>query len=738
MSFLEHNRRATIFGPHQHPFQHDVSDFPYTNDALIGNDVGAALDWLFAVLYPNQQPSVPTVGDLPTVGNNLNDMRIVEDDGDGKAASYRWEQREGDVAPQWYKIYDMDWGFQSVLSGVLNATQDVYAYKYGYDDTDTNGDPITGDLAGQRIYGGASANTHLTLYANAGDGTGPNTGYIQHGDNVRPLTDNSWTLGTATYRYSDFHTVLATIAALGFSTDQITSTTGQVNFTDENITTTGSVTAGTLSMGSGSILDTSGAINFGDENLLTTGTVGGGVATFTSVQATGAASNFANNTVIGTIQISSNTIQNNAGDTISLAGDDLFTTGNIRGDEYVRSSEFRAVGPETLTITYLEMSTTNPAGFTFAGTLTTYPYTFENPLFTQDITTTGDVGITGVLTVTGNIAVDNMDLNLNTFSSTTGDITIDPFTGLLISDATIYPTGTRDLGRTTNLWQDLYISGGVSDGTNTVPVSVLLSLRDILDAPAVNHAIFWNSATSRFYTNIPDLEVDHGTIFGLGDDDHAQYALLAGRSGGQTLYGSQTTAEHLTLQGNSVDAATGDIIVNSIVRPPADNTIDLGANTTRFKDLYLRGFVYHLKLENVDTGSVGAAPATEGRLVYNTPDSKLYVDTGGVWSEVGGGASAVVYTSLNNTNDGYTAGTGESILADTTTAAFTVNLPATPSVGDYVVIYDAQGTFDTNNLTIGRNGSNIEGAVADFLCVVKSAKLEFIYVGGAAGWKYYG
>lgn len=40
---------------------------------------------------------------------------------------------------------------------------------------------------------------------------------------------------------------------------------------------------------------------------------------------------------------------------------------------------------------------------------------------------------------------------------------------------------------------------------------------------------------------------DHGALTGLGDDDHTIYALLAGRSGGQTLKGSTSSGETLTL-----------------------------------------------------------------------------------------------------------------------------------------------------------------------------------------------
>lgn len=44
---------------------------------------------------------------------------------------------------------------------------------------------------------------------------------------------------------------------------------------------------------------------------------------------------------------------------------------------------------------------------------------------------------------------------------------------------------------------------------------------------------------------------DHGLLAGLLDDDHSQYALLAGRAGGQTLIGALNASEHLTLQSTA-------------------------------------------------------------------------------------------------------------------------------------------------------------------------------------------
>lgn len=52
---------------------------------------------------------------------------------------------------------------------------------------------------------------------------------------------------------------------------------------------------------------------------------------------------------------------------------------------------------------------------------------------------------------------------------------------------------------------------------------------------------------------------DHGSLAGLSDDDHTQYALLLGRSGGQTLIGGTGSSDNLTLQSTS-DSTRGSVI----------------------------------------------------------------------------------------------------------------------------------------------------------------------------------
>lgn len=82
----------------------------------------------------------------------------------------------------------------------------------------------------------------------------------------------------------------------------------------------------------------------------------------------------------------------------------------------------------------------------------------------------------------------------------------------------------------------------------------------------------------------------------------------------------------------------------------------------------------------------------------------------------------------------YTASAGEGVFANTTGGAFTLTLPSSPSIGDEVSFKDYASTFDTNNLTIGRNGKNIEGAASDLVISVEGAGNCLVFVDDTKGW----
>ena len=83
---------------------------------------------------------------------------------------------------------------------------------------------------------------------------------------------------------------------------------------------------------------------------------------------------------------------------------------------------------------------------------------------------------------------------------------------------------------------------------------------------------------------------------------------------------------------------------------------------------------------------------------------------------------------------GFTAVSGEGYFCNTAGGAFQLLLPASPTIGDEVSFVDYSGTFDTLNLTIGRNGSNIQGSASDLTVSVERAANTLVYTDGTQGW----
>jgi hypothetical protein len=99
-----------------------------------------------------------------------------------------------------------------------------------------------------------------------------------------------------------------------------------------------------------------------------------------------------------------------------------------------------------------------------------------------------------------------------------------------------------------------------------------------------------------------------------------------------------------------------------------------------------------------------------------------------------GPTGAVSWNTTKITADPNPAVSGVGYFADTTSAAFTITLPSSPSAGAVIGIADYANTFATNNLTVDRNGSNIGGNAFNATLSVNGVSVTFVYVDATQGW----
>ena len=103
-------------------------------------------------------------------------------------------------------------------------------------------------------------------------------------------------------------------------------------------------------------------------------------------------------------------------------------------------------------------------------------------------------------------------------------------------------------------------------------------------------------------------------------------------------------------------------------------------------------------------------------------------------SQSGFGRSGSVDWQTSIKTATFTAASGEGYFCNTSGGAFTVNLPSSPSVGDIVAIKDYGGSFGSNNLTIGRGGSNLNGFASDSVRDTANESLTMVYADATKGW----
>jgi len=278
-------------------------------------------------------------------------------------------------------------------------------------------------------------------------------------------------------------------------------------------------------------------------------------------------------------------------------------------------------------------------------------------------------------------------------------------------------------------------------------------------AGSANVTLVSNTSTTNTDDSTTDDQVHNKVIEFTGALTGSIYVFTDAVEGDYTLF-NNTTGSHTLTFANTGHAANGVVITQgtkSIVYTDGSTIYDVGADL---------GAVGSSSLTVAGSANVGSLTSTGNVNLLAASSLVLQDSSGGEFAALKASATTTSYTLtlpaatgtadqvlttngsgvlsfVDNTGGtdwqavkttGFTAVAGEGYFINTTGGAFTMTLPASPTIGDEISFIDYAGTFDTENLTIGRNSENIQGSAADLTVSVERAANTLVYTDGTQGW----
>ena len=257
----------------------------------------------------------------------------------------------------------------------------------------------------------------------------------------------------------------------------------------------------------------------------------------------------------------------------------------------------------------------------------------------------------------------------------------------------------------TGAWTDLPASGvtSVSQGTPFASTGLPLSISPTSGAVAVSSAVYSGGANIGV---VPDGGTS--TTFLKGD---GQWATPSGASA--------------TITTRSTTTANAATTVFALGATP-------NGGSTSFVDVFVDGVYQEISTYSVTgTTNITFGAALPSGVTVETKTISDY-NVGAAVQSVNGMPGTVLLS-----NPQYVAGNinpavnGSLYIFDSTTTAYTVTLPGSPSLGDSIKISN-RGGLATN--VLAANGNNIMGVAADMTINNVTAAFEIIWAAGSQGW----
>ena len=169
----------------------------------------------------------------------------------------------------------------------------------------------------------------------------------------------------------------------------------------------------------------------------------------------------------------------------------------------------------------------------------------------------------------------------------------------------------------------------------------------------------------------------------------------------------------------------------------ADTSLSIGTSATEALFIQALNGGSNKTLEELRfTTKTASGTGDHGKVSFYIDEAEIAtIDDGGIdlaaskAFTINGTAVGGLYKDWRVETSGYTAVSGDQIIGNHASSAFTITLPSSPSAGNTVTIKNVGAA----TVTVGRNSSNIDSAAADGT-LLKDGAVQLIYVDGTIGW----